>query len=89
MFYRKFRLCITKASVKAHTHKVARILRLSLWERLFLVPLYHKSAEKTSSLPKFMCHGPSRTPVPTNCNLPYENKPKRVAFHIIKASPRR
>ena len=37
MFYRKFRLCITallaaRASVKAHTHKVARILRLSLWE---------------------------------------------------------
>ena len=32
MFYRKFRLCITKASGKAHTHKVARILRLSLWE---------------------------------------------------------
>ena len=27
-----------------------------------------------------MCHGPSRTPVPTNCNLPYENEPKADGF---------
>ena len=37
LFYRKFRLCITalqatRAQGKAHTTKVARILRLSLWE---------------------------------------------------------
>ena len=41
-------------------------------------PLYHQSAEKTTSLPKFMCHGPSgtpvsdgqsRTPVPTIANI--------------------
>ena len=37
MFYRKFRLCITasqatRVSGKAHTPKVARVLRLSLWE---------------------------------------------------------
>ena len=32
LFYRQFRICITKAQGKAHTHKVARILRLSLWE---------------------------------------------------------
>ena len=30
LFYRKFRLCITKASGKAHTPKVARALRLPL-----------------------------------------------------------
>ena len=37
LFYRRFRLCITAlqkapAQGKAHTPKVARILRLSLWE---------------------------------------------------------
>ena len=32
LFYRQFRLCITKAQGKAHTPKVARVLRLSLWE---------------------------------------------------------
>ena len=31
-FYRQFRLCITNASGKAHTPKVARALRLSLRE---------------------------------------------------------
>ena len=32
--------------------------------------LYNKSAEKTISLPKFMCHGQSRTPVPTVFDYP-------------------
>ena len=32
LFYRQFRLCITKASGKAHTPMFARIQRLSLWE---------------------------------------------------------
>lgn len=27
-----------------------------------------------------MCHGPSRTPVPTNCNLPYEKERKGDFF---------
>ena len=32
-----------------------------------------------------MCHGPSRTPVPTNCNLPYEKerKPCRFLLHFL------
>ena len=49
-----------------------------------LTPLYHKSAEKTISLPKFMCHGPSRTPVPTNCDLPYEKERNAVGFLLSK-----
>ena len=32
LLYRQFRLCITKTSGEAHTPKVARVLRLSLWE---------------------------------------------------------
>ena len=34
------------------------------------------------SLPKFMCHGQSRTPVPTICKHPYEKKPKASAVCI-------
>ena len=34
-----------------------------------LVPLYHKSAEKTMSLPKFVCCGSPRTSTPTNVVL--------------------
>ena len=49
-----------------------------------LTPLYHKSAEKTRSLPKIMCHGPSRTPVPTICKHPYE-KERNAAFFILYA----
>ena len=32
LFYRQFRICFTKDSGKAHTPKVTRIPRLSLWE---------------------------------------------------------
>ena len=113
LFYRKFRLCITKAQDKAHTPKVARILWLSLWESsrdsgwegvsfhnltlsvgfaatspkgrgFSLIPLYHKSAEKTSPLPKIMCRGPSRTPVPTICKHPYEKERKSAFFFVQK-----
>ena len=49
MFYRKFRLCITKASGKDHTHKVARILRLSLWERLFVSPIISQIGRENKS----------------------------------------
>ena len=86
LLYHQFRLCITalqatRASGKSHTPMVACILRLPCVKGGFsLTPLYHKSAEKTSSLPIFMCHGPSRTPVPTNCNIPYEKEPKRSFF---------
>ena len=31
LFYRQFRICFTNASGCAHTPKVARVLRLSLW----------------------------------------------------------
>ena len=54
-----------------------------------LIKLYHKSAEKTTSLPKMMCHGPSRTPVLQFCKHPYEKEPKDLDFlaHPFKIDP--
>ena len=66
--------------------KIFKPCWFSFRQFFFLIHFHHqshyitKSAEKTTSLPKFFCCWQSRTPVSTICKHPYEKAPKRVLF---------
>ena len=67
MFYRKFRLCITKTLGKAHTPMVAHIQRLSPGGRLFVNPIITQIGRENNISAEI-------------CKLPYENEPKEEIF---------
>ena len=88
------RVTIKLAQTQIHSGSFRHATRAtSLSEGGFLlVPLYHKSAEKTISLPIFMCHGPSRTPVPTNVVLNFLMRTSLIGgylFILLSFRPRR
>ena len=82
LFYRKFRLCITNASGKAHTPKIARNQRLPPGGRLFAHLIITQIGRENKFSAEILLLRTVEDACPYKCCVkhPYEKEPKYCGF---------